>query len=115
MKEDEMELRELLGQARFHDFAKEYLIFHGESPDEADLIIHLTEAKEAAREDERREKQSLQKKKDAFLREHILSYRFITGFQPPYSDQNRAMCYPVYYSEIQRRTGRRRNLKDDPA
>ena len=66
-------LREVLGENRFYQFAKEYLIAHGESSEEADAIVYETEAREKARQEKWREKAQLQLKKDAFLKDNVFA------------------------------------------
>jgi hypothetical protein len=57
----------------FRSKRKDYLIAHGETPESADAIVHETETQESIRQEKRRERQRLWKKKNAFLTAHIFA------------------------------------------
>jgi hypothetical protein len=71
--DDRDELRELLGPTRFREFAKDYVIAHGHTIEEAELIVRETETWELRRQETWREKKILWNKKRAYLAEHVFT------------------------------------------
>ena len=69
--EEPAELRDMLGPSRFRQFANEYLIALGQTPENAALIVAETEAQEELRQQKLEAMRALHAKKDAYLAEHI--------------------------------------------
>jgi hypothetical protein len=70
---DRIELRDLLGQAQFEDFAKAYLIANGESPNAAAAIVQESEAAELRRQEQARHNQELERLRQRFLEQHVFA------------------------------------------
>jgi len=96
MDEDRDDLRELLGLTRFLEFAKEYLMAHGETSEDADAVIRATEAQETERQEKLRALQELHKKKRAFLLEHI--FEGLQAVSPPPSEDTEDEPLPAHDS-----------------
>jgi hypothetical protein len=68
---DRVELRDLLGQKQFEEFAKAYLITNGESPDAAAVIVQESEAAELRRQQLARRNQELERLRQRYLEQHV--------------------------------------------
>lgn len=81
---ERVELRDLLGQATYEDFAKAYLIANGEPPDTAAEIVRESEATEIRRQEQARRNQELQRLRQSYLEQHI--FVGLVCLPPPQSD-----------------------------
>lgn len=72
MPDDDDELRDLLSPEEFSQFAKNYLVAHGETPEAAENIVLATEAKELRRAEEWRQELATHQRSKNFVQTHIL-------------------------------------------
>lgn len=68
---DRRELREVMGEAAFREFAAAYLVERGESPERAAAIVEATEADEVSRQEMNRQRTELEKRRRAFVQQHL--------------------------------------------
>jgi hypothetical protein len=84
MPDEREDLRDLLGPAAFAEFAKKYLMAHGQTEQDASMIIEEMEAREAAHQERLREFRRLKTLSDTYLNQHVLSG--LTTMPPPASE-----------------------------
>ncbi len=80
---DRSELREIMGEAAFRAFAAAYLMELGESPERAAAIVEATEADEVRRKEMNRQREELEKRRSAYVQQHLYSGLDCLDAPPP--------------------------------
>ncbi len=82
------DLRDLLGQEKFEQFARDYLIANGEEPSDADGIVKKTEAKEAERMELWRKREELDRQQERYLETNIFAGLKCLPIPPSHLDED---------------------------
>lgn len=87
MTEPQNELMDLLGPVGYLDFARQYLVAHGQTPERADEIVREMEVRDARRQEELREMQKRVRKVRALTDALLAKYVFagLETVPPPVS------------------------------
>ena len=80
---DRRDLREIMGEIAFQEFAASYLVERGESPEQAAAIIEATEADELRRKEMNRQRAELEKRRSAYVQQHLYAGLNCVEAPPP--------------------------------
>lgn len=78
---DRRELRKVMGETAFRDFAKAYLVECGETPERAVAIVVASEAEEVRRKAMNQQRAEMEARKKQFLEKHV--YHDLACVEPP--------------------------------
>ena len=80
---DRRDLREIMGEIAFQEFAASYLVERGESPEQAAAIVEATEADELRRKEMNRQRAELEKRRSAYVQQHLYAGLNCVEAPPP--------------------------------